>query len=156
RQLATFYLSPLYPRNDKVQKASGLINSVLEKVAKDPKSVPEIDAQWARRTAAQVLAAKKDYQSLLDAEKLLASNSVDGALPVADKAEMASILAPRPEQVSKRKAIQLLEEIKTQSSLTLQQELMLANLYFETDNWTAARDATGRLTAQHPKPDRES
>lgn len=151
RQLGEFYLSQMYPRPDKIDKASRLINMVLEKTAQDRSSVPEVDAQWARRAAARVLAAKGDYQSLLNAEKLLASNSDKGVLPVADKLEMASILAPRPEQISKLKAIQLLEEVKHQASLDLKQELLLANLYFQTDNWRDARVAMDRLSGQFPK-----
>ncbi len=151
RQLGDFYLSQIYSRPDKIEKATRLINMILEKSAKKDDSVPEADAQWARRAAARVLAAKRDYQSLRDAEKLLASNSKDGVLPVADKLEMASILAPRPEQVSKLKAIQLLEEIQGQITLNTQQDLILAQLYFQTDNWRNARALMERLTAQHPK-----
>ena len=150
RQLGEFYLSQMYPRPDKIDKASRLINMVLEKTAQDRSSVPEVDAQWARRAAARVLAAKGDYQSLLNAEKLLASNSDKGVLPVADKLEMASILAPRPEQISKLKAIQLLEEVKHQASLDLKQELLLANLYFQTDNWRDARPAASPTPFDRP------
>src|SRR5690606_21743325 len=46
RQLGDFYLSQLYPRPDKMEKATRLINLILKKSAEQKDSVPEADAQW--------------------------------------------------------------------------------------------------------------
>lgn len=150
RKIAEFYLSQRYPRPDKIVKATRLINSILKKAAEKDESVSTDDAEWARRVAAKMYASQQDYQSLLQAEKLLASNARDGVLPLSDKSEMALILARRPEQVSKRKAIQLIEDVQKQGQLDQQLALTLGQLYFQTDNWVSARDIMDKTTAAYP------
>lgn len=151
RQLATFYLSKRYPLRDGPQKAAKLINDVLRSFADDPDSVTRQNANWARRTAAKLLAATGDYQNLLKAEKLLASNAVNGTLAVDDKLEMASILAVRPEPVSRSKATKLLEEVEVQRRLSPELDLMLGKLYYATGNWPKCRDHMQSVLTRYPK-----
>lgn len=130
QQLAAFYLGPLYQRPDRRPKATPLINQILRAGAE--KKIPPNDGNllWARRMAAKILSTSGEYQKLRDAEKLLASNSKDGSLLIEDKLALAEILAPRPEPVSKRKAIGLLEEVGKIQPLTEPAEIVLGELYF--------------------------
>ncbi|HMC10007.1 MAG TPA: tetratricopeptide repeat protein, partial [Pirellulaceae bacterium] len=111
QQLAAFYLGPLYPRLDRAEKATPLINQILKAGADGKLTAGDTNLLWARRMAAKLLAASGDYQNSIKAEKLLRSNSQDGSLLVEDKLAMAQILATRPEPISRKKAIGLLEEI---------------------------------------------
>lgn len=150
RQLASFYLSKRYPLSDGRVKAIKLINDVLRQSAEDPDSVARGNATWARRTSARMLAATGDYQNLLKAEKLLASNSVNGTLSVEDKLEMARLLAGRPEPVSRTKAVKLLEEVQSQQQLSPEFDLTLGKLYFAVGNWPKCREHMLRVITRYP------
>ena len=137
QQLAAFYLGPLYQRPDRRLKATPLVNQILKAGAE--KKIPANDANllWARRMAAKIYSTAGDYQSLLKAEKLLASNSQDGSLLIEDKLAMAEILAKRPEPLSRLKAIGLLEEVSSVQPLNEAAEVQLGELYFASgNNWT--------------------
>lgn len=151
RQMAIFYLSPRYPLPDGRQKASALVNDILRQSAEDEGSVSADDANWARRTAAQILAGTRDYQNLLKAEKLLASNTENGTLATADKLQMATILANRPEPVSRKKAIQLLEDVQRQQRLSQPMDLVLGKLYFQVGNWPQAREQMLTVMSRYPQ-----
>ncbi len=151
RVLAEFYLSNFYPKNDKLLKASKLINTVLQMGADGKLKNDDDFLRWARRRAAVMLASTGDYQSLLSAEKLLTSNATDGLLSIEDKLQLARILAPRPEPISRLKAIDLLEAVKPYQDLPLEFELTLAKLYFAVDNWPKARDLMTSIVAKYPE-----
>ena len=78
QELATFYLSQAYPRPDKLVKATPLVNKILNAGADGKLQPNDPSLLWARRAAAQMLAATGEYQQLLKAEKLLASSAKDG------------------------------------------------------------------------------
>lgn len=130
QQLAAFYLGNAYQRPDRQLKATPPINQILR--AGGEKKIPANDPNlfWARRMGARMLAETRDYQNLLKAEKLLASNSQDGALTIEDKLAMADILASRPEPLSRKKAIALLEEVAKVQPLNETAEVALGELYF--------------------------
>ena len=109
QELATFYLGQAYPRPDKIAKATPLVNQILHAGADGKLPPSDTGLMWARRAAAQMLASTREYQQLLKAEKLLASNAQSGVLPAEDRMRMAEILAPRPEPISRIKAKNLLE-----------------------------------------------
>jgi uncharacterized protein HemY len=138
KQLAEFYLGPGYPRNDKRLKATPLINQLLKagaegKVGADVKvAANDSNVLWARRIAAKLLAATRDYQNLGKAAKLLASNSQEGNLLVDDKLALAEILALRPEPELRKTALKLLEEVDKVQQLTEPFEVTRADLYFTT------------------------
>lgn len=150
QQLIEFYLSPQYPLKDGLAKARPLINDILRQYAEDPDSVDTGIAAWARRTAAKILAASGDYQSLLESEKLLASNAVNNTLAVEDKLLMATILSQRPEPLSRNKAIKLLEEVQAQQRLSPELDLTLAQLYFKTDNWAKCNSHMQTVLTRYP------
>ncbi len=150
RVLAEFYLGNLYPKEDKMLKASKLINQVLQMGADDKLANDDPNLQWARRRAAIILASTGDYQNLIKAEKLLTSNANNGLLSIEDKLQLARILAPRPEPISRLKAIALLEEVKPYQDLPIDFELTLAKLYFAVGNWPKARDLMPSIVAKYP------
>jgi len=166
KQLATFYMGQRYPLPDGRAKAMALINDILrrqaevDKQAAKDKEDPVItaEAKWARRVAASMLAQTQDYQNAIKAEKLLASNSVEGTLAAEDKLQMASILSQRPEPISRSKAIKLLEEVSAQQRLTPQLELVLAKLYYTAGNWPKCRDQISSFITRYPNsfPAREA
>lgn len=150
KQLVDFYLSSQYPLKDGLAKAKPLINDVLRQQAEDPDSVSDSIAAWARRTAAKILASSGDYESLQQAEKLLASNAVNNTLAVEDKLLMATFLAQRHEPVSRNKAIKLLEEVQAQQRLNPAFDLTLAQLYFKTDNWAKCNSHMQTILTRYP------
>ncbi len=132
QQLAAFYLSPLYKRPDRQAKATPLINQILKAGASGKLPANDSNLLWSRRMAAKLLASTGDYQNLLKADNLLASNSQDGSLLIEDKLALAEILAPRPEPTSRKKAIALLESVSQVQSLNEAAEIELGELYYAT------------------------
>ncbi len=135
QQLAAFYLGPLYQRPDKKEKASVLVNQILKAGADKKLAANDNNLLWARRMAAKILSTTNEYQNLVKAEKLLASNSQEGNLLIEDKLAMAEILAPRPEPLSRLKAIGLLEEVDKVQPLNEQASVELGEVYFAVGNW---------------------
>lgn len=151
RVLAAFYLSPRYPKQDKVELATPLINKILRSAEGKPADQVSTNVLWARQTGAELLAQSNDYQKILKAQDLLASNVINGSLRVSDKLLMARILASRPEPVSRVKAIGLYEDVKSAVNLPINDEARLGGLYSATSNWQAARDQMLRAISRHPK-----
>jgi tetratricopeptide (TPR) repeat protein len=166
KQLATFYLSRVYQLKDGPAKASPLINQILRAGAEGKLATDDPDLQWARRQGAELLAAQNDYQQLLKAENLLASNFQAGYLSAQDQLQMAHILASRPEPESRVKATQLFEAVAAEQPLDPPSELMLGRMYFALGDWakcqtqmqktisrfpdmTSPRDAYVRMLLQH-------
>jgi cellulose synthase operon protein C len=151
KMLAEFYLGPLYPRNDKKEKATPLLNQILHAGAdgKIPSNDP--DLLWARRLAAVLLAATNDYQDLKKAENLLASNSQDGSLLIDDKRVMADLLSRRPEPINKKKALALYEEIDQSQKLNEAESIKLGDLYFATRaDWSQYQSQMEKTIARFP------
>jgi tetratricopeptide (TPR) repeat protein/Flp pilus assembly protein TadD len=132
QQLAAFYLGPLYQRPDRAEKATPLINQLLKAGAEGKLTAGDSNLLWARRAAARLLAGTRDYQNSIKAENLLSSNSQDGSLLIEDKLAMAELLATRPEPISRKKAVALLEEISQVQPLNETAACQLADLYTAT------------------------
>ncbi len=149
-QLAEFYLGNVYRQPDRLEKATPLINQILRAGAdgKLPKNDPSL--LWARRVGAKLLASAGEYQKLLKAENLLASNSQGDTLSLEDKLEMAAILSSRPEPVSRLKAAGLLEEVNQIQPLTEQANLQLAELYFALGYWPKCNQQLQQTIARFP------
>lgn len=152
QQLAAFYLGPLYPRADRKEKVVPLLNALLRGGAEGKLAPNDGNLLWARRMAAKILATTGDYQNLRKAENLLASNSQDGSLLIEDKLAMAEILAPRPEPISKRKAIALLEEIDHIQPLGEAAAVQLGELYFTTQgDWSKYSNQMQKTIVKFPQ-----
>ncbi|MCA9241377.1 MAG: tetratricopeptide repeat protein, partial [Planctomycetales bacterium] len=139
QSLAAFYLSGAYRLNDKVAKATPLVNDILRTAQDKPELATNENVMWARRTAAKLLAQTGDYQKSLDAARLLRSNIVNGELIVEDKLLLAKLLASRPEPVSRVRAVKLFEEVAALQPLSPADGLVLGQLYFATGDWEAAQ-----------------
>lgn len=152
RQLATFYLGSANQlnREQKKAKATPLLNSILKAHAAGKLETTEGNVVWARRKSAELLAMSGDYQNLLKAEKLLASNSQNGQLPLQDMLQLSQILSTRPEPVSRLKAVQLLEDVRAVSRLNVAAELTLGQLYFMVGDWPKAESQMLEVTARFP------
>jgi cellulose synthase operon protein C len=151
QQFAAFYTGPIYQRPDRREKAAPLINKILKAGA--DKKLPPNDGNllWARRIAARILSTTGDYQSMRNAEKLLASNSQDGNLLIEDKLAMAEILAPRPEPLSRLKAIGLLEEVAKVQPLNEQAEIQMGDLYYAVgSSWSKYSDQMKKAIGRFP------
>jgi tetratricopeptide (TPR) repeat protein len=133
--LAAFYLGPGYQQPDRVLKAVPLLNQIMRAGAEGKIEKNDANLHWARRMAAKALAGTGEYQNLLKAEKLLASNSQGGELLAQDKLELAHILSARPEPGSRKTAIALLQEVENIQPLDERSEIILGELYHATGNW---------------------
>lgn len=151
RLLARYYLSPTYPKQDKFGKATPLINDILKSVADEKINSNDESARWARSTAARIFSASGEYQKLLEAERILSTNAVNGTLLNEDRLLMAEILAPRPEPVSRLKAVRLFEQIRLGQPLSLEAELTLGKLYFALGDWRNCREQMIDTIARFPK-----
>lgn len=151
QQLAAFYLGPIYQRPDRRTKATPLVNQILKAGAEKKVGPNDGNLLWARRMAAKIYSTTNEYPNLVKAEKLLASNSRDGNLLIEDKLAMAEILAPRPEPLSRLKAIGLLEEVGKVQPLNDLAEVQLGELYYAVgNNWAKYRDQMRKAIARFP------
>ncbi|MGL4511779.1 MAG: tetratricopeptide repeat protein [Lacipirellulaceae bacterium] len=150
RLLAQYYLGNVYQRDDKVARATPIINQILRDTASGGVPATDENARWARNSAARLLAGSGEYQKLIDAERLLSSNLVNGQLAPEDQLLMAEILAPRPEPVSRLKAAALYESLQQRQPLTPKNELDLGKLYYALGDWRKCREQMVSLTAKYP------
>lgn len=152
QQLAGFYLGNVYQRPDRNLKATPLLNKILRAGSEKKLKPNDPSLLWARRMGAKMLAETGDYQNLLKAENLLASNSQDGALTIDDKLAMAELLAGRPEPLSRKKAIELLEEVAEVQPLSETGEVTLGELYFLTnqEDWRTYSSQMEKAIARFP------
>lgn len=151
RMLAEFYLGPLYPRNDRKDKATPLLNQILRAGADGKVPANDPNLLWARRWAANLLAMTGDYQDLKKAENLLRSNSQEGSLLIEDKRVLADLLSRRPEPISKKKALALYEEIDHSQNLTEGESTKLGDLYFSTRaDWSQYQSQMEKTISRFP------
>lgn len=149
RALATFYLTGGYRGNDGAQKAAPLVEKVLQSTSNGLTAAE--DTAWARRAMAMIRASGGTYPDLVAALALIEQNAVEGKLGREDQMQAAMILAQRPEAVSRRKAIRYLQELQDQGELPIREQLVLANLYNQMDNWPQCHTTMLQLVGQNPK-----
>jgi tetratricopeptide (TPR) repeat protein len=149
--LAAFYLGPGYQQPDRVVKAIPLLNKIMRAGAEGKLEKNNANLHWARRMAARIFAGTGEYQNLIKAEKLLASNSQGGELLVQDKLELAQILAARPEPASRKTAIALLQEVDNIQQLDEKSEIILGELYHATGDWTQYQRHMDEIVVRFPK-----
>jgi tetratricopeptide (TPR) repeat protein len=150
QQLAAFYIGPGYTQADRRDKAAPLINQILRAGAEGKIPPSDKNLLWARRTGARILASSGDYQQLLQAEKMLTSNTQDGALSIEDRLELAQILAPRPDPQSRLTAVHLLEEVDRAQPLNEKASQTLGELHYRLGNWSAAQTQFRRSFQRFP------
>jgi len=141
KQAEDYYLSALKAKPDDLVLLRN-VTSYADRMLKRGKTATvkeEGNLVWARRAKAQLLSAKGDYQSTLEAVQALEQNSLDGKLSPEDVLMLAEILGRRPESSSRGRAIKLLEEMAKERTLNPDQQLRLAQLYERAGDWPGAR-----------------
>jgi tetratricopeptide (TPR) repeat protein len=133
RALATFYAR---------MKDGAKAREQLERVAgaKPANDADREHVAWANRELAIIIAASGTYQDFRTAMARLKSQDVKAVSSLADKVAMARLLSDRPEADSRMEATRLLEEIKSQTNLPPNAQMILARLYEVTGNWPKCRD----------------
>ena len=152
RALATFYLNGGYQGADGIQKAYPLVNRVLQTPATGV--TKDDDISWARRAMATIRATGGTYPDLIAALKWIEQNSKNGRLSREDQLQAATILALRPEAVSRRKAIRYLQELQSARELPIREQLLLAGLYNQMDDWESCRATMLQIVSRHGKDPR--
>ena len=133
RALATFYVRT--KQQDKAQQE--LTRLVKSKTAKDS---DKEHVAWANRELAIIIASSGNYSDFQRAMAQLGPKDGRARVPLADKEAMARLLANRPEADSRMEATRILEEIKSETPLRSDAQLILARLYEVTGNWPQCRD----------------
>jgi tetratricopeptide (TPR) repeat protein len=144
---ARFYLSGVYSAADGRQQAAPLLEKLLSKAGQPDAAGDHIE--WARRVKAQLLAASGGYSALREALDLVEANAIDGRLRKEDLLLQARLLAQRPEAISRRRAIRLLEQAKQEYGLNVRDAMLLAQLHFRAENWPRCEEEMLELVSQY-------
>ena len=94
---------------------------------------------WANRELAKIVAAGGTYREFQEAMKHLRPAKGKTA-SLADKLTMAQLLYTRPEADSRQEAARFLEDIRSETALQPDGQVILAGLYEATGNWPKCRD----------------
>ena len=143
--VATYYLGENYDGTDGRAKANPLLDTIVANTPQTPGQINLI-LLWARRERAKSYAATNIYGEVVKAIKLLDDNAYNGRSMRDDILLMAGILALRTDVTSRRKAIELFEQIKqveqvqNVTPLTSQHLLALAQLYFQDKRWAECQE----------------
>lgn len=116
------------------------------------KKLPAGDANlehvaWARREQAQRVAAAGSYASLLKALALVDQNAVGGKPSADDLHVKGTLLAGRPDKISREQALAVFEQLAVQHMLTLDEQYTVVRLHLAAGRWGAARDQMAKLVA---------
>ncbi len=154
RTLAWFYLSDGYPKADKVKvaKAMKYITALIEygDSAKVEGASQDPNVIWARQTIAKLIAANGDYRQFQMALAFIDKDKVDGKLSIDDQILKATILAARPEPISRRQAMDILTKLRDERTLPATARLVLAELYLKAGDWTHCRTTLEEIVSRNP------
>jgi tetratricopeptide (TPR) repeat protein len=106
------------------------------------------DSKWARCRCAVVLAATGNFAEKGQALELVnlavvedgSARPSEDARDLEEQQAQAMVLATRPDYATRSRAITLFENLASRIPLTLNEQLVLAQLYELTGNWSRARD----------------
>ena len=131
------HVAAYYVRTGRNDLAKPLIDSLL--TLKPSNATERESVSWARRSAAQMMATKGDYQSFLKALDYL--TPLPGEYPsAADLSMRAFLLGNRTDGESAQKALTALQDLKNLRALSTDERMLLAQVDERTGNWSAARD----------------
>ncbi|MEX2285995.1 MAG: tetratricopeptide repeat protein [Planctomycetaceae bacterium] len=129
-------VADFYSRQGNIDKAEGYLDQILKADA----GTPEEAIVWARRRKALLVASRGGYQGTNRALELLDLNAKDEVEPaVRDLRAKAAILASRNIRRDKLAAVEVFEQIRRLSKLSMEDQFELAQLHEATDNWSAAQ-----------------
>ena len=151
RRLAEFYLLWKSQDPENVKKAGKYLNEILTAYY-DGEIKPHQQAyvDWARKQAARLLVAAKDYQKSQQALELLLQGEVDGQLPAEDSILRAEILASLKDPISQAEAVKALSDLKAQGKLDTRRTLLLAKLLHAVNDWEASQNLMIDTLAKNP------
>jgi tetratricopeptide (TPR) repeat protein len=135
RHLAEFYLL-----SRDLAKSQQQLDQIIEVASNSQEPMARANLSWARTQKAQTMAPDRDYASTMEAVKLIEQNAQGGELSRPDMLAIISLLSSRMEEPdSRQKAIKLLEKMRSQSPLEVQQAVALAQLYNRQGDWQSGR-----------------
>lgn len=108
---------------------------------------------WARRTLADLVGAKGTYKDLEEALALLNANtSADGLMAPDDITMQLRLLVDRPEPMSWRRGIEMLDTLAQAGPLTAGQRLVRSQLLEKCGRWSEARDELVAVVSARSTP----
>ena len=143
------HVASYYVRTDKKLEAVQHLSRLIKEAGEVGKpQVPTIF--WARRQMARLLASSGNFQEYVYALQLVESNAINGQLGIEDAQLKATIMAGRNDKRAQRDAIKLLEAIGDFRPSTLNERLVLGQLYKHTGDWPSAREQMVQVVT-HPE-----
>jgi len=134
RSLAGFLL-----RQGRLTKARVELNALIAATGSD--QATRQARIWARRALAELLSQGGTFRTIEQALQLLRDNAAETGTSSADDLSLAvTILAPRPEPESWRRALAMLDTISTQQPLSTAQRIQKAILFESLGRWGECRD----------------
>ena len=111
----------------------------------------QIDVAWGRRALAQQMASSGTYQDFQAALQILEQNAVGGAELTGDDLGLwLRLCAGRPEVASRRMAVDRLNKIRNQRSLSSGENAVLAYIYHAEGRWPEAQTLMIDILAKNP------
>ena len=108
---------------------------------------------WARRMLVEITAQRGRHPEFQEALNLLRENAdATGQLSADDLVLQVTLLSNRPEPISWRMAIKVLEELRSRQELTVAQRILLAELHEKTGNWDECRNELVSVVAGPQAP----
>ena len=134
--------------DDAEKQLQTIVDASIQKVRDRPVQA------WARRTLAELLADRGTYQELEAAIAMIDANvGEDGLLTAEDVALQVRLLAARLEPACWRQALDRLDALEDLQPLSIQQELLAAQLLEKLGRWDEARNAyVSLLGTSNPPP----
>ncbi len=139
RRIADFYLLWSNKDESNVGKAAVYINRILKAANDGIVEASDPNVVWARRKAAAILSADKNYQNSLKAERLLRQSAAGSAMNTAEASLLANILISRDDPKSLLEAKRVLTQLSDEGRLTKQGGAQLATLLSRTGEWDKAK-----------------
>ena len=141
RRVADFYLSI-----NKSAEAKPLLDQLLEEKTDAGQETSADDRRWARRKLALFYGLQPGTENFRRAKELIAANEQQGEPSLEDQRVLAIVHSRRPEIALRKKAISMLEDvISQQSEYSLDDNLILAELFDKTDDWENYKRTMRRL-----------
>ncbi len=138
--LADFYsrAKDTDPAQQKISqdKANQFLNMLLD----SREDVPQATRDWARRRKAEIAASSGRYDDTQRALKLLAKGRTDEKLSDEDLRTEAKILQARNRYRDRLALIKILETLESRNTLSLDERLLLARSYENTNQWPKAQE----------------
>jgi tetratricopeptide (TPR) repeat protein len=140
----------LFLSTQQQEKLRATLNRLIAVNASDDRQ-SQADVAWGRRVLAQQMARDGSYQDFRDALVLLDKNAGDGGELTGDDLSLwLSLCANRPEADSRRMAVDRLNQIRNQRSLTSGENAVLAYVYHAEGRWPEAQRLMIDILSKNP------